>query len=142
MDEKLRDFFKKEQVATLAVPIDREGSIHIATMRCMTLLDPLKIYFVTGSSSEKCALLRTGELIKTACEVGGYKGTEMYAQMRGTARLWRLDEQPEIVKMYFEKRGEPNLKNEGDDSVLLELTPDYLKYTDYAQGWDKHLVKL
>jgi nitroimidazol reductase NimA-like FMN-containing flavoprotein (pyridoxamine 5'-phosphate oxidase superfamily) len=63
---ELKAFLDAEKVATLALPIDEDGTIHIATMNYVHLLDPFCFYFMTSDKSEKCTLLnRKTEVVRT-----------------------------------------------------------------------------
>lgn len=141
-NSKLVRYIEETQLASLALPIDETGTIHIAAMRCMATINPFRIYFVTGKESEKCGLLRTGRHAKAACEIGAHEDPDIYLQMRGTVQMFEFSNLPQVVEAYFAHRGEPNRMKEGSTSVLLEFTPTYAKYTDYAEGWEKHTLEL
>lgn len=140
-NQKLLKFLRSALVSTLAVPIDQKGTIHIAAMRCFVTTNPLRVYYVTSRGSEKCALLKQDSEISAACDIGGHIEPEMYVQMRGFVRMFEFSDRPDIVSSYFAHRGSSQDK-EGDSSVLLEFEPTYAKYTDYAEGWQKHLLDL
>lgn len=142
INDRLSDFMQKETVSTLAVPIDDIGTIHIAALRCMVSVNPLAVYYVTSVSSEKCALFGRLDELPAACDLGGHLDPEMYVQMRGKLRYWRLDEKKDIVDAYFNHIDATDRTREGKDSVLLEFTPEYMKFTDYAEGWEKHIIDL
>lgn len=138
---KLLDFLGAEKVATLAVPIDANGTLHIATMNYVHLLDPLRFYFMTSSKSEKCRLMNV-QPVAAACNVGTYVGTPFTLQMRGIARILDKTQESEVLEAYFAKRGDKNRNVEGPDSVLVEFTPDWARYTEFSKGWGTTRLEL
>lgn len=138
---ELEAFLANERVATLAVPIDRQGTLHIATMDYVRTAEPLRFYFITSSESEKCRLLKDGP-VRSACNVGTYYGTPFTLQMRGEAQLLDVDGHQAVLDAYFAKRGETNRNVEGPDSVLLQFTPDWARFTDYAKGWNNTMLEV
>ena len=138
----LLTFLMEQRVATLAVPIDELGTLHIATMNYYHWLDPFALYFITSSKSEKCSLLREGKEVAAACNVGTFYGTPFTLQMRGTAKIISQDDAASILDGYFAKRGDKNRNVEGPGSVLLQFTPDWARFTDYAKGWHATLLQL
>lgn len=140
---KLQGFMEAEKLATIAVPIDEHGSIHIAILHGMACFDPLRVYFVTNISSEKCTLLRTKQNVTAACCIGGIsEAKDMYVQMRGVINTWRFEDKPHVAELYFAWRHDPSRSKEGGNSVLLEFVPTYLKYIDFSKGWQSHIVEL
>lgn len=140
-EPELAKFLAAEKVATLAVPVDDSGTLHIATMNYAHVTDPLRFYFITSSKSEKCRLLNNGP-VTAACSVGTYYGTPFTVQMRGTARILDKAEHPELLDVYFAKRGDTNRNVEGLDSVLMEFVPDWARFTDYSKGWGTTMLEV
>jgi uncharacterized protein YhbP (UPF0306 family) len=138
----LQQFLNTESVATLAVPVDKAGTLHIATMNYLHLENPLSFYFMTSSKSEKCQLLNIQPSVIAACNVGTYKGTPFTVQMRGTARLLNKTEQADVLDAYYRKRETNNKNVEGPDSVLLAFTPSWARFTDFSKGWDTTMLEL
>lgn len=139
---KLLEFLNNEKVATLAVSIDKSGTLHIATMHYAHRLQPFCFYFVTDGRSEKCRLLKTQPEIVAACNVGTYIGTPFTLQMRGTARILDMAKSEDMLKLYFEKRQSKNKNVEGLHSLLVEFAPNWARFTDYAKGWDTTILEL
>lgn len=139
---KLLEFLDGEKVATLAVPIDSSGTLHIATMNCVHRLKPFCFYFVTDGRSEKCKLLKTQPDVVAACSAGTYVGTPFTLQMRGKARILDTSQSEDVLDMYFAKRGSKNKNVEGPNSVLIEFAPNWARFTDYAKGWDTTMLEL
>lgn len=138
---ELEAFLTAERVATLAVPVDGQGTLHIATMNYVHTAEPLRFYFITSSKSEKCRLMNDGP-VRAACSTGTYYGTPFTLQMRGEARLLERESHQAVLDAYFAKRGDTNRNVEGPSSVLLEFTPDWARFTDYAKGWDSTMLEV
>lgn len=139
---KLLEFLDGEKVATLAVPIDGSGTLHIATMHYVHRLKPFCFYFVTDKRSEKCRLLNERPEVVAACNVGTYIGTPFTLQMRGKARIIDMAQSMDALQLYFAKRQSKNKNVEGPNSVLIEFAPNWARFTDYAKGWDTTMLKL
>ena len=138
----LQAFLEHEAAGTIAVPIDDAGTLHIATMHYVHMTDPLRFYFATSSKSEKCRLLNEQPEVIAACSVGTYVGTPFTLQMRGHARLLQMADHPDIIEKYFTKRQSSNKNVEGSDSVLVEFTPNWARFTDFSKGWDTTMLDL
>ena len=140
----LLEFLNAEKVATVALPIDTKGTLHIATMHYVHMLDPLRLYFITRIESEKCRLLKTGAELPAACNVGTYVETTFTLQMRGTAKMLDKDapENSTAQEAYFSKRKDLNRNIVGPQSVLIAFTPDWARYTEFAKGWGTTLLEL
>lgn len=132
----LSAYLDEEKVATVALPIDTDGTLHIATMNYSHATQPLRFYFVTSNQSEKCQLLNEAKELVAACNVGTYYGAPFTLQMRGTVRLIEKSDNPEIVAAYLAKRNTSNKNIEGETSVLLEFEPTWARFTDFSKGWD------
>jgi general stress protein 26 len=139
---ELEAFLDTEKAATLALPIDEAGTIHIATMNYVHLMDPFCFYFMTSDKSEKCTLLNKKTEVVAACNVGTYVDTAFTLQMRGIATILDKSEQAEVLDAYYAKRGDTNRNVEGPHSVLVAFRPNWARYTDFAKGWDTTLLDL
>ncbi len=139
---RLLEFLSQEKVATLAVPVDEAGTLHIATMNYVHLLNPLRFYFMTSDQSEKCRLMNVRPEIVAACSVGTYSGTPFTLQMRGQARILDTAGQAQLLDTYYAKRGDTNRNVEGPHSVLVEFKPNWARFTDYSKGWDTTMLDL
>jgi len=138
----LPEFLAKEEVATLAVPIDDSGTLHIATMNYAHMTDPLRFYFMTSDQSEKARLMVVRPEVVAACNVGTYTGTPFTLQIRGRARILDKTEHPELLDVYFEKRGDTSRNIEGPHSVLVEFEPEWARFIDFSRGWDQTMLDL
>ena len=137
----LAAFLDSTPVATFAVPVASDGTLHIATMHYWHDSKTLNFYFVTEEASEKCALLRDGGTQKAAVVVGTDRGTPFTLQMRGVAQIVSKDEYAFAIDGYTSKRGNSHdVEHEG--SVLLQFHPTWARFTDYAQGYDRHQLPL
>lgn len=139
---KLLEYLDDEKVATLAVPINKNGTLHIATMHYVHRLEPFCFYFVTDGRSEKCRLLKAQPEVVAACNIGTYIGTPFTLQMRGKARILDIAQSEDVLNLYFEKRQSKNKNVEGPNSVLIEFAPDWARFTDFAKGWDTTMLEL
>ena len=138
----LRSFLQAEKAATLAVPIDDAGSIHAASLLYAHDENPLRLYFVTGKSTEKYTLLHSKDSIPAALVIGTERGTPFTIQLRGSLSAVDPATHTAIVAMYYRKRG-----NRGDDianptNSLLMFTPNWGRFTDYKEGYDQYRLDL
>lgn len=139
---ELLKFLDEEKTATLALPIDEDGTLHIATMNYVHMLDPFCFYFMTSDKSEKCTLLNQKAEVVAACNVGTYVGVPFTLQMRGVATILDKAEQEEVMDAYYAKRGDTNRNVEGPHSVLVAFRPNWARFTEFAKGWDTTLLDL
>jgi uncharacterized protein YhbP (UPF0306 family) len=71
----LADFAANHLAATVAVPIDANGTIHAASLLYWNSVKPFEFFFVTSRESEKCKLIRQQGAVPCAV-VGAEKGTD------------------------------------------------------------------
>lgn len=140
--QKLRSFLQSEKAATLAVPIDDAGTVHAASLLYVHDENPLRLYFITGKSTEKYTLLRSQNSIPAAIVIGTEKGTPFTVQLRGSVQAVDPTTYATIVDRYYQKRG-----NRGDDIAdktngLLVFIPQWARFTDYAKGYDQYMLAL
>jgi uncharacterized protein YhbP (UPF0306 family) len=140
--EGLRNFLNTSIVATLAVPVDTDGTLHIATLHYFHQEEPLTFWFVTQRGSEKCKLLTQQDSVKAACTIGTVPGLPYNVQMRGEAKLLELADNPEIMELYYQKRGSKNRNVEGEGAVIVQFTPDWARFNDFAKGWGSTMLEL
>jgi len=135
-------FLRDEPAATVAVPIDRNDTIHAASLLYAHTEMPLRFYFVTSIDSEKCSLLNSVKSISCACVIGTAKGTAFTLQMRGSLRTVDHTQFADLIEGYYAKRG--NRADDINDSqnILLQFTPEWARFTDYAKGYDHQYLKL
>ncbi len=138
---ELAKFLDDESFATAALPVDHVGTIHAATMGYAHRTDPLTFYFVTGKASEKCTLLKNGEAVRGALVVGTCKDTPFTLQMRGDFRIVEANSHPKAIETFYKKHSS---RDDIDDpkNILLEFTPTWARFTDYAKGWEHSFLDL
>jgi general stress protein 26 len=140
--QRLRSFLHEAKAATLAVPINDAGTIHAASLLYVHDDDPLKFYFISSKSTEKYTLLHKKSSIPAALVIGTEKGTPFTVQLHGLLESVDPAENADVLEKYYEKRG-----NRGDDitdpnNSLLLFTPNWGRFTDYANGYDQYLLDL
>lgn len=138
----LVSFLDKEPVATAALPIDDQGTIHAATMRFWHAPQPLKFYFVTDEDTQKCTLLKNGATAKGACVVGTYRGTGFTLQMRGMFEIADTQMHENEITSYYAKRGNRNEDIDEDGTILLMFTPSWARFTDYSKGYGHFMLTI
>ena len=139
---QLQAFLQEEMVANLAVPVDEDGTLHIATMNYVHLIDPLRFYFMTSDLSEKARLMSAKPEVTAACNVGSYIGTPFTLQMRGVSRILDKAKLPDVLDAYFEKRGDTNRNVEGPHTVMVEFVPNWARFTDFSKDWEQTVLEL
>ena len=138
----LSDFLSEHLAATIAVPIDNNGTIHAASLLYWNSLNPLKFYFVTSRNSEKYKLLDTRDAINCAVVIGTEKDTPFTLQMRGTIQEVDPKKYQEVVENYYQKRGNRHDDIDAPDTCLLEFKPNWARFTDYSKGYDRLILDL
>lgn len=138
----LQDFLIHHLAATIAVPIDHNGSLHAASLLYANSTEPLEFFFVTSRDSEKYSLLKTKDNIPCAVVIGTEKDTPFTIQMRG--KLKEIDPQEYGVQInaYYEKRGNRHDDINNPDNCLLKFTPTWARFTDYSKGYKRYLLDI
>lgn len=134
-EPKLQAFLQTQQAATIAVPIDRQGSIHVASLLYIHDEPPLRFFFVMGRNTEKCRLLRELDAIPCACVVGTVKDVDFTLQMRGELTIADPNSHKKIVEKYYQKRGNRHDDINDPSTVLLEFAPNWARFTDYSKNY-------
>ncbi len=138
----LSDFLTVHESATIAVPIDTNGTIHVANLLYWHNPGSLKFYFVTSRYSEKCKLLTDHKALKCAIVVGTEKDTPFTMQMRGSLQEIEPSENDDILDNYYRKRKNRHDDINNDSHCLLEFSPNWGRFTDYSKGYETHLLDL
>ena len=136
----LAKFLKTEPAATIALPIDEEGTIHAASLLYSHVEEPLRFYFVTSKNTEKCQLLLERGSLPAACVVGTGRGTDCTLQMRGIVRIVDKEGYDQELDAYYKKRGDHHDDIVDPVNVLLEFTPAWARYTDYTKGYERRML--
>ncbi len=138
----LLEFLERHNAATIALPIDANGTIHAASLLYWNSNNPFCFYFITSSSSEKCNLLNSKNELPCAVVVGTEKGVDYTLQMRGTIRKIDPKNYKKEVEAYYTKRGNKNDNIDHADSCLLQFSPRWARYTNYSHGYERHFIDL
>lgn len=139
---ELTKFIDRTEAATIAVPVDEDGTIHIASLLYWSPVKPLKFYFVTSRDTEKYKMLETHKAIQCAAVVGTERGTSFTLQMRGILREVEPSKNLEVVEHYYRKRGDRHDDIDDPLNCLLEFSPDWARFIDYSRGYDKHFLEV
>ena len=142
MSPGLAKFLDQERAATVAVPIDSNGTIHAAALGYWHTGNPLRFYFVTDKATEKCRLLVEKGSVQAACVVGTVVGVDFCLQMRGQIKIVNSADFKETIDKYYAKRGNRHDDIDDPKNVLMEFTPTWARYTDYTKGCDRHMLDL
>lgn len=138
----LKKFLAAEFAATVSVPIDSSGTLHIATLAFYHTGLPVMFYFVTSKNSEKYRMLSKGKAITAACAIGTYKGTPYTLQMRGMLQAIDHEKHQDIVDEYYKKRGNRHDEVSDDANVMLRFVPNWARFTDYTNGYERKLLRV
>lgn len=130
MDEKVKDYLKKQRVSALAVLLPN-CTPHVTTLHYSHVEELLTFYFSVDKTSKKCQTLMDGKESKAALVVGFDETNWLTFQAEGTVRL--LVDQIEIQtakKTHYPKH--PNSKKFENDpnTVFLLFKPVWWRYTD------------
>ncbi len=136
----LSEFINTHLACTIAVPIDTERTVHIASLVYWNSNEPLEFYFVTSRQSEKYKLLKKQKEINCAVVVGTENGTPYTLQMRGKVAEVSPAEHAEQIDAYHEKRGNKHDNLGSAGMCLLRFIPTWARFTDYSRGYDEQFL--
>ena len=131
MDPRLLNYLSNNWVCTLSV-ITPDGFPHSSTMHYAHIDEPLTLYFSSDRSSRKCLSLLNGDLVKASVVIGFSDEEGKTLQMDGEVKLLR--EESVIAKAketLFTKHPESNEFESDPNTVYLEFSPKWFRYTDY-----------
>lgn len=137
----LAGFLAAHDAAVIAVPIDLDGTLHAAGILYFHTPDPLKFYFVTSRTTEKCRLIGRGDPVPCACVVGTERATPFTLQLRGDVREVDPAKRQTQVDGYYAKRGDRHDDIAKPNNCLLEFVPTWGRFTDYSKGYTQYLLQ-
>lgn len=120
----------KERVCALSVVLP-DGSPHIAVLHYSQQSDPVKIFIQTYPTVKTKAIKEKGGRAKAAIVVGLSDQEFITLQMRGEIRI--ISDQKElenIHRVHYSKHPDAE-KYRGPDTIFLEFTPSWWRYTDF-----------
>ena len=138
--QKLNSFLKQEKTAVLSLPVDDNGTIHSAALLFSHSQEPVRFYFITGRSTEKCKKLLAGESQKASVVIGMVKDVDFTLQMRGEVRI--IEKSEEIINLHQAKFPGGMDKADDENNVLLEFKPHWGSYCNYSKGFERHMLEL
>jgi len=130
MNSQVTNFLAKERVCGLTVLIGA-GIPHSATVHYSHQENPLKIFVQTSNKTEKAKPFLTGATGKASIVIGQSEEEWITLQMRGNIRaVINEEELKEIYKIHYKKHREAE-KYKNSNTVFLEFTPTWWRYTDF-----------
>jgi len=129
MDQVVKDFLEKEPVCVLAV-VGVDGMPHGATVHHSQTTEPVKLFIQTYPTRKVEAVLAQGGSAKAAVVVGFSEEESKTLQMHGVARIVTNPTELEAIdKVHYAKH--PSAEQyKGPDTVFLEFTPNWWRYSD------------
>ena len=130
MDQKIKDFLKKEHVGVISVLL-ADGSPHSATVHYSHQESPLKFFIQTSNGTVKVQNLLDGKIGRAAMVIGFSEQDWLTIQMRGAIRaVTDSNELETIYKIHYAKHPDAE-KYKGPKTVFLEFTPTWWRFTDF-----------
>ncbi len=137
---KLAQFLRDTRAMTIAVPIDDQGTPHAAALMYYHTEEPLCFYFITDKNSDKCRLFKQHNSIACAAVVGTEAGVPFSLQMRGALRIVSTKDCQQVIADYYDKRVSKKDDIDDPENVLLQFTPNWLRYKDYSSGYQTYFL--
>lgn len=130
MEKPIANLLNKEQVCVLSVLL-QNGDIHSATVHYSHKDAPLKFYIQTSNDTLKAQPFLKGEAGKAAMVIGFSEQDWLTLQMHGNVRIiTNEDELQDVYKIHYKKHPGAE-KYKGPQTVTLEFTSTWWRYTDY-----------
>jgi general stress protein 26 len=130
MDKTVLDFLSKDRIAVISVSLE-DGAVHSATVHFSHQNDPFKFYIQTSSDTLKAQPFLNGQTGQGALVVGFSEEEWVTFQAHGTIRaILDQEELEKICKIHYQKLPDAE-KRKGPDTVFLEFTPTWWRYTDF-----------
>ncbi|MFZ2886628.1 MAG: pyridoxamine 5'-phosphate oxidase family protein [Minisyncoccia bacterium] len=129
MDQAAIDLLTKERVCVLSVPLS-DGSPHSALVHYSHTDDPFRIIIQSSPTVKVHSIQEQGGTCKVSVVVGLNEPDSITLQMRGTVRLLSPAEKEAAFAIHHAKHPS-GIKYKGPDTVMLEFTPDWWRYTDF-----------
>ena len=126
------DFLAANRIGVLSV-ILKDGSPHGSTVHFSREPKTAHLFILTDRTYRKCEALLGGETGRASFVVGTSEAEMKTLQLNGTVRLVsdpaRL---AEIKEIHFARIPSARQYEDDPDSVFLEFTPAWWRYTDYT----------
>ncbi len=130
MNPIISNFLKDHRICVISVNLG-DGNLHSATVHYSHTENPFKIFIQTTNDTLKASPFLNGKTGKGAMVIGFSEEEWMTLQLHGDIRIISdADEIEEAAKIHYQKL--PNAeKRRGPDTVFLEFTPTWWRYTDF-----------
>ncbi len=130
-EQKVLEFLESNRVGVLSVLL-KDGSPHGATVHFSHQNNPAKFFFLTDRTYRKCEALLEGGLVRASFVIGFSEEEMKTLQLDGTVRIVSDGEElAALKKIHFQKIPTAKEHENDPDSVFLEFTPTWWRYTDY-----------
>lgn len=132
MNQTILNFLSEERVGVISVILE-DGAVHSATVHYShdDSAGSLKIYIQTSNDTLKVRPFLRGHTGKGAITIGFSEEKWITLQMHGNVRtVLAENELEEIYKIHYKKNPHAE-KYKGPDTVFLEFTPTWWRYTDF-----------
>ncbi len=131
MNPKIIEYIRKERICVLSV-VQADGTSHSATVHFSHEENPLSLFIQTSNTSEKAKPFLKGETSKASMVIGFSEQEWLTLQMKGDMKIITDPEALEkAFKTHYKKHPEAE-KRKGPDTVILQFTPTWLRYTDFT----------
>ena len=130
MNQSALNLLSKDRVGVISV-IQKDGTVHSATVHYSQKNDPVKIYIQTLNTTLKSQPFLNGQSGQGAMVVGFSEQDWVTLQMHGNIRaVLDQEELEEVYKTHYQKHPDAE-QYKGPNTVFLEFTPTWWRYTDF-----------
>ena len=130
MDKKVIDFITKNRVCVLAVVLS-DGTPHTATLHYSEQPEPLRLYFSTTRSSKKFTAFKEAESTQASVVIGFSEEEWLTLQMNGEVRVVPAGRLTDVHQVHYQKHPDAEQYKDSPNTVFLEFTPTWWRYTDF-----------
>lgn len=130
MEDSIKQFLKAHRISVAGI-IQKDGTVHSATMHYAHSEDPLTFYFMTDKSSRKCRPLQDGESANASLVIGFNEEEMATFQAEGTISFLKEENQDKGWDAYTKKFPNRAGGKDNPEVVILQFTPNWGRFTDY-----------
>ncbi len=133
-EQQVVDFLAKHKLCAFTTLL-KDGSPHAATIHFSEMQNPTRIILLTEKTTKKCEALLEKNSVPASFVIGFSEEERMTLQMDGTVRLVTgAVELAAVKEVHFTKIPTAKKFEKNPDTVLLEFTPTWWRFTDYNGG--------
>lgn len=131
MDSRIVSFLSNHRVSAFTTLLP-DGAPHTAALHYSHIVDPLTLYFTTKRTSRKMQSLVSGKNVKASLVIGINDEEWKTLQMEGEVRIASQENIERIQDIHYRKHPNAQEFKNRPETVFLEFTPTWWRYTDFS----------